>query len=344
MGDQRQTSKIIWLATKWVVFVVILGFVASHSWTLWNQLGPAPTHLNWSWLALAAVLSIFAWLPSAWYWRWIMGRMGAIAPWPQVMRAYFCGALGKYLPGKAAVVVLRAAMLKSVGVPATTAALAVFHETFTFMWAGGVLTILLYPSMAPYLPEWIATLGNNSPLRVGFLLSCLIAGAVALAMLVHSHRMLHGFFGSRRAGPEHAIGDELPHPAHLSLRSSLRMTLVGGVVLVAGWWIHGLTLGLTICAVIGDRAAWSDWPFWTGTATAAVVGGFVVLFAPGGLGVREGLLLELLERQLGPREAVLVTVMWRGVALAGEIVAAGALYYAVEGVKPVEELKGSGEG
>jgi uncharacterized membrane protein YbhN (UPF0104 family) len=93
--------------------------------------------------------------------------------------------------------------------------------------------------------------------------------------------------------------------------------------------------------VIGDRAAWSDWPFWTGAAAVALVGGFLVLLAPGGLGVREGLLLELLERQLGPREAVLVTVLWRGVLLVGEIVAAGALYYGVKGVTGIEESKGA---
>jgi uncharacterized membrane protein YbhN (UPF0104 family) len=69
----------------------------------------------------------------------------------------------------------------------------------------------------------------------------------------------------------------------------------------------------------------------------ALVGGFLVILAPGGLGVREGLLLELLERQLGPREAVLVTVLWRGVALAGEIVAAGALYYGIKGSPMAEE-------
>src|SRR4029453_18254377 len=78
---------------------------------------------------------------------------------------------------------------------------------------------------------------------------------------------------------------------------------------------------------------WSDWPFWTGTSAVALVGGFVAVFTPGGLGVREGLLMELLERQLGPREAVIVGVLRRGVALAGEILIAGALYYGVTGAR-----------
>jgi uncharacterized membrane protein YbhN (UPF0104 family) len=85
---------------------------------------------------------------------------------------------------------------------------------------------------------------------------------------------------------------------------------------------------------------WGDWPFWTATAAVALVGGFLAVFTPGGLGVREGLMMELLTRQIGPHEAVLVAVLMRGVALASEILAAGALYYGVAGVKRGEESKG----
>jgi len=80
------------------------------------------------------------------------------------------------------------------------------------------------------------------------------------------------------------------------------------MVFLAAWWIQGLTLGLTIQAVASEPVNWGNWPFWTGTAAVAMVGGFIAIFTPGGLGVREGLLMELLSRQLGPDEAVLVAV------------------------------------
>jgi uncharacterized membrane protein YbhN (UPF0104 family) len=101
----------------------------------------------------------------------------------------------------------------------------------------------------------------------------------------------------------------------------------------AAWWIQGLVLGLTIRAVSTAPLAWADWPFWTGTTALAMVGGFVAVFAPGGLGVREGLLMELLQHELGPHDAVLVALLLRGVSLAGEILAAGLLYYGVKGGK-----------
>jgi hypothetical protein len=242
------------------------------------------------------------------------------------------------------VIVMRAALLKLVGVPSTTAALAVTHETLTFMWSGGTTALLLYPSLVTHLPDWLDLPDDQPLLPLGLLAGWGIAGAVALTMLLVSHRMVHGYFGKPGAAADAgSVGHEIVvGPVQLNIGQALRVTLIGGAVFLGAWWIHGLTLGLTIYAVIGERIAWSDWPFWTGAAAVALVGGFVVLFAPGGLGVREGLLLELLERQLGPHEAVLVTVLWRGVALVGEIAAAGALYYGVNGgekVKGVEESK-----
>jgi uncharacterized membrane protein YbhN (UPF0104 family) len=351
MSHPTQTKRIIWQGIKWGVFLLVLGFVAWHGWTLWNKLGAVPTHLNWGWLALAAVGTGFVWIPSVWYWRWIMNWLGATPPWPQTLRSYYSGALGKYLPGKAAVIVLRAAMLKRVGVPAATAGLAVTHETLTCMWAGGISVILLYPRLAEHLPDWISVHGDQPWLRYPFLAASVVGGAFALAMLVRSHRMLRGLLKNTEAGLGDASlalegttsvpassenGTAVPSsavvaagPVHLSMGDALRMTLCGGVACLAEWWIHGLTLGFTIYAVVGNRADWSDWPFWTAAAAVSLVGGFAVLFAPGGLGVREGLLLELLERLFEPREAVLITILWRGASLVGEIVAAGALYYGI---------------
>ena len=49
--------------------------------------------------------------------------------------------------------------------------------------------------------------------------------------------------------------------------------------------------------------------------------------------------MELLVVPLGARDAVVVAIVLRGVALAGEIVTAAALYYGVKGVEGVEELE-----
>ena len=58
---------------------------------------------------------------SAWFWRSLLASSGHTLGWWPLLRAYFCGHLGKYIPGKAGVLVIRAGLLKSSGVPAATA-------------------------------------------------------------------------------------------------------------------------------------------------------------------------------------------------------------------------------
>lgn len=308
------------------MFLVVLALVVRHGHKLWTEVDRHSTaagwgwlaRMGWGWLTLAVVTSVAAWLPSAWYWKKLMALLGATPAWPQVLRAYYCGHLGKYVPGKAVAIVIRSALLRASGVPATTAALTVTVEAVTYMGAGTLLAMALYPALVAHLPEQFAAAMAHPILRAG-IVGGVVCGAVAgLFVFV---RIYHRIGKARlRTSPEAVSTDPAP---------PMRTSLAGLTVFLGAWWIQGLTLGLTIRAVTGEPIAWGDWPFWTGTAAVALVGGFFAVFTPGGLGVREGLLMELLTRQLGPHDAVLVAILSRGVALAGEIFVAGTLYYCV---------------
>jgi uncharacterized membrane protein YbhN (UPF0104 family) len=317
----------LWPFLKWGMFVGVVLFVARHGYKLWTEVDRHPVQLNWAWMGLATVVSATAWLPSAWYWRKLISNFGYLPPWPQVIRSHYCGQLGKYTPGKAAVILIRATLIGGAGVPAPAAAFTVTVESVTYMWAGTIAAILLYPWLAPHLPAGIAMAVADPARRAGLIILVLGCGLAGLVALRKGYYRLNELFQKSPADPMLSETRRFP----------VRTTAAGVVVFLAAWWIQGLTLGLTIRAVSTEPVNWGDWPFWTGTAAVAVVGGFIAIFSPGGLGVREGLLMELLSRDLGPSKAVLVAVLLRGVMLAGEIIAAGALYYGVAGVTGVEE-------
>ena len=125
-----------WPALKWAMFLIVLAFVAYHGYGLSKGFEGRSTPIRWGWLVLALLSSIVAWAPSAWYWRTLLSSLGITAPWAQVIRAYYCGHLGKYVPGKAAVLVIRSALLRDAGVAGPSAALTVTVETLTYV--GGV--------------------------------------------------------------------------------------------------------------------------------------------------------------------------------------------------------------
>jgi len=173
--------KRLWPFLKWGMFIVVLVFVARHGHKLWTDVDRHPTRLNWGWLALATVASVVAWLPSAWYWRKLIVNLGFSPPWTQVLRSYYCGHLGKYMPGKAAAIVIRAALIRDSGVPTSAAALTVTAESVTYMGAGTLLAVLLYSSLAAHLPPGIAATAADARWRTGLVVLLLGGGLAGLA-------------------------------------------------------------------------------------------------------------------------------------------------------------------
>src|SRR5262245_44507361 len=254
IGPPPTLFRRLWPVLKWGMFLAVLIFVARHGYKLWREVDQHPTRLNWGWLGLAVVTSVVAWMPSACYWRGLLSNLGMSPPWPQLLRAYFCGHLGKYVPGKAVAIVIRAALIRDAGVPASAAAFTVTVESATYMWAGTLLAIVLFPSLAPHLPEWIAA-ELADPLWRGLLIAIVLCGGIAgLVLLTRGfHRLTDRFRSTQPA---------FVPPAHN--RSLVWTSLTGVALFLAAWWLQGLTLGLTIRAVSAEPVIWSDWPFWTG--------------------------------------------------------------------------------
>lgn len=115
------------------------------------------------------------------------------------------------------------------------------------------------------------------------------------------------------------------------VRIEARLLGQGLLAFAGGWALHGLSLGCTLRGVTGTEFELATWPVWTGATALATTGGFVVLFAPGGLGVREGLLFETLSFQpgIGPAAAVAAALVLRVIWFATEILLAGALYWCI---------------
>jgi glycosyltransferase 2 family protein len=105
-----------------------------------------------------------------------------------------------------------------------------------------------------------------------------------------------------------------------ALRSALVRYLLAWVVFGAAFWLTAA--GLYSVSV-------SQFPLYTGVFAAAWGAGFVVVFAPGGLGVREAVIVALLRGRLGESEAIVLAatsrIAFTLVDLAGGAAALAAL-------------------
>jgi hypothetical protein len=116
------------------------------------------SHVQPGWTLLAGLFYFLSMLPCAWFWQRTMRALGQRPRWRHAVRAYTVGNLGKYVPGKALVVVLRASLIRGRDVALPAAAAAIFVETLTMMAAGAVvaavLLLIALPDRVPW--PWIA--------------------------------------------------------------------------------------------------------------------------------------------------------------------------------------------
>jgi uncharacterized membrane protein YbhN (UPF0104 family) len=277
-----------------------------HDWQF-SQL-----HLGWA--VVAGLLYLASQLPSGWFWWHVLSSLGQIVRLPRALRAYYIGHLGKYVPGKAMVIVIRAGLIGRPHVKTSLAIVAVFYETFTTMAVGALVAAIILIASHREQP-W------------------LIVGSLALALIVGLPRLPPAFFGVlrwMRLLPSTSATPDQPQPAlHLSADLLLR----GWVAIAVGWLLAGASLLVTLLAIgIDNVNLVSDWPLCIATIALAVVLGFVSLI-PAGVGVRDIALLQLLAPRLevlspgrGQALALVAVIVLRLIWLLAEATLAAALW------------------
>lgn len=323
---------------KRLVFVLVLAFVLQQVWTIaregnWSEMRLRP-------LPIAGALCAYwlGWLPSVWVWRWLLRAMDRPVPWGSAIRAYYVGHLGKYVPGKAMVLVLRSQLLGGEGVPGLSAALTATYETLLMMGVGLWLGLVLVPASIS-ADQW------NSVVPVLRLSDGLLhvlpglvtaAGLACLPVVSRLFQFVAWKVARRESGTKEIVPVYIP----------LRLVLAGAAALCLGWFCHGASLGLVLAGVGGPAFSVWDWPFWSGAVAFATSVGFLAVFAPGGLGVREGLLIALLllHPEVQQAQAVAAAVLLRAVWLVAEVAAGGALYWGVRGSRASQAVEGEHSG
>jgi uncharacterized membrane protein YbhN (UPF0104 family) len=317
-----------WEAARAALTVVVL---AAVGWQFYRDLsgmeGKWPG-VRLEWLALAALLYLVGMSFSALYWGRLMAHLGASPGILPTARAYYISQLGKYVPGKALALVVRVGLIFGPKVPMSTAALAAFHEVLATMASGALVAC----ACSPLLPvgagmnwEEIWSPEGHDPGRWEMLA---LAGALALMtagpiLPPIFNRLAEGVTRPFRTG-------DLPQVGWSALGEGL-------VVTAPCWAFFGLALGCGLSAV---GAEVPSLPLLIAGMAVAYVGGFVVPISPGGLGVREFLLVLLLAPHLGEKaraEVALAVLLLRLSWTLAEVVAAGILYWKDEGGRMKDE-------
>jgi uncharacterized membrane protein YbhN (UPF0104 family) len=291
----------LWRAVK---TAIVLAIFAGVGWTLYRnleQLDTSTLTVDPLRLSLAGVFYLLALFPWALYWWWSLRALGQRPAFWSAVRAYYISHLGKYVPGKAMVPILRTGLIRGPEVRAGVTVVTVFYETLTVMAAGVCFAALAVTETLWLTEQWLVLI------------------VVLLLIAIFLSPRLFNWLAARLAARFRGPGSEPAPPLPV-------VVFLGGLGLGALSW---LGLGLSLWAAI--RAV-SEVPLepmaimlCTAFVALATVAGFVTP-APGGLGVREWILMELLTIDLGPGPAGIVAILLRVTWIIAELAAAGVLY------------------
>jgi len=272
------------LCLKVALFAVVLFYVAKALIRGFQSLPAEQIQLqNAPIVAAALLIGATATLGGAVFWLLISGYCNAPSL-PATIAAMWISPLGKYIPGKVANLLGAAWLLQRLGVPIPVAAAVTFTAT------GLSVTIGLLVGL-PACIDRLNLGGGVWALYIAVLAAgCCLLHPVVLARTTN--------FLCRRMGRNLTV-----QPVALS-----RYLLPAGLVL--------LNQALAGCALWILAASLADVPagyvglFISASALAANIG-YLAIFAPAGLGVREGILLLILQPLIGTGPTALLVVAFR---------------------------------
>jgi uncharacterized membrane protein YbhN (UPF0104 family) len=262
--------------------------------------------LRWGWIALAGVFYGVGLFPMCWFWHGLLHRMGQQPRWLETIRAYYIGHLGKYVPGKVMVVVLRSGLIQSQRVDTTVAVVSVFVETLTSMATGAFLSavVLLIWYEQNYLLQIVA---------IG-----LMTGT-ALATLPPILKRLIRFL-KRKNSPEE-LDRVLTNIGWSTIARGWIASAIGWCFIALSLWatLKGIPLLMEVPLTVESFASLLS------SSALAVVAGFVSLL-PGGFLVREWVLDQLVAPTYGAAVAVIAAILLRLIWLVTELLLSIILY------------------
>jgi uncharacterized membrane protein YbhN (UPF0104 family) len=302
--------KRLFLALKVALAVVVIGAVGWHFYGLLTTDGVERSlACRVEYLIPAGLLYLACHTLWGTFWWQLLRGQGVRVGWLAGVRAYFVSQWGKYVPGKALVILLRVGLLKGKVASPTVVIVTGTYETLTNMAAGAVLGACLLP-----VSDQLSAIDPRYRDAVPYSVFGLAFVPLALFAL---NRLI------RRVAQKYRKPDAEPIPV-----PSVWLIARGMLQAVGGWCLLGLSAWLVACGLSAEPVPLTPATFaqYLCAVCVAYVIGFAALFLPAGGGLRELVLQWMLLPPLGAVSAA-VAVVLRIVWTLAEAAAVVGLYF-----------------
>lgn len=261
--------------------------------------------MDWRWLCLGLMAYVVGMMPAAIAWLQTLRAFGETVPLWVGLHAYFLGHLGKYVPGKAMVIVLRVGRLAPHGIGIKPTVVSIFVETFTSIAVGAILGCALLFFAPQFPPAWMMTCAAL----------CIPCSLVFL--LPHTFRLVLTFLAKSKIGRmPRSVGDAF----------TWRMMIRTCAWMVLGWLLHGTAGWLVLSGILSTPDLWTfqAWAACVSAVSLGAVVGFVSML-PGGAVIRELVITWLLSSIVPQPIALFAAIAFRIANLIAEFLVVGVV-------------------
>lgn len=262
----RRSARRIALALLALAAIALSGHAIATQWRAFVESGARLTP-RWSLIALSSALVLLAYAILIETWRRMVRAWDADIPWSQAARIWFISNLGRYLPGKVWQIGAMGVMAQERGVSMLAATGSALVINLVNLLAGFGLVLV---TGAEYFEARSAAI---------------LLGAFLVAGILLAPRVIP--IAARVAG--RILRRDIALPALPD-----RAVWLASVGCLAAWILYGIAFRVFVAGVLG--AAPGRTTSYIAAFTGSYLAGYIVLFAPGGIGVREGSLIVALGR------------------------------------------------
>lgn len=260
--------------------------------------------IDFRWWGLAILVYLGSMMLSSVFWHRVLVAFNQTPTWRKSTAAFFTSQLGKYVPGKAMVVVIRTDMIRGDGVNTKPAAASVFVETLTWIFTGAAIASLLM----------IFRFSEFRVLQITAATMTIVAGVLTWPPVFQKIATRISSIGKNKI-------------KNVFSGLTLKTMATGWLLLAIGWCLNGASLWLVLKGLPATEIVYADYWLALACVSLATVAGFVSLL-PGGIGVRELVMIPLLGPAIGPVNAIVAAVVVRLVWLTAELIGAGGFFAA----------------
>jgi len=290
-------TKVIKVFLKFFIVAVILFFFIRYVYENWRVVSLYQWQFKYGLLAVSFGLVFLNFLFFIQIWRSLLQKLSSKLPFKKAFKIWFYSNLGKYVPGKIWSVMGMVYMCEKEGIPkAATLSSAILNQLLNII--GGLILVLILSGTK--------FLSGMSKL---YYLPLILVFVISLYPRV-MEKILN--WGLKKLKKE-------PVKINLNFKENLFFTLL----FMLAWGVYGVAFNIFIMSLTDSPL--SNWPFLTSIFAFSYIIGFLSIFVPGGLGVREGILVYYLSSYFPLPVATLIALLSRlwmtAVELSGLLVA-----------------------